>query len=71
MTYGVCLVTQLCLTLWDPMVAPPASSAHAIFQARIQEWDPANPGIEPRSPTLQADSLPSEPLHAWCCECRI
>ena len=24
-------------------------------------WDPPNPGIEPRSPTLQADSLPTEP----------
>ena len=24
-------------------------------------WDLPNPGIEPRSPTLQADSLPSEP----------
>ena len=24
-------------------------------------WDLANPGIEPRSPTLQADSLPAEP----------
>ena len=35
-------------------------------QARILEWSPPpgdlpNPGIEPRSPTLQADSLPSEP----------
>ena len=24
-------------------------------------WDLPNPGIEPGSPTLQADSLPSEP----------
>ena len=39
-----------------------------IIQARILEWvafpspgDLPNPGIEPRSPTLQADSLPSEP----------
>ena len=24
-------------------------------------WDPPNPGIEPRSPALQADSLPPEP----------
>ena len=37
-------------------------------QARILEWVPfpspgdlPNPGIEPRSPTLQADSLPLEP----------
>ena len=39
-----------------------------ILQARILEWvamyspgDLPNPVIEPRSPTLQADSLPSEP----------
>ena len=24
-------------------------------------WDLPNPGIEPRSPTLQVDSLPAEP----------
>ena len=24
-------------------------------------WDLLNPGIEPRSPALQADSLPAEP----------
>ena len=40
---------------------------HGILQARILEWaafpfsrDLPNPGIEPRSPTLQADSLPAE-----------
>ena len=39
------------------------------LQARILEWvaledpeDLPNPGIEPRSPTLQVDSLLSEPL---------
>ena len=39
-----------------------------ILQARILEWvvmplpgDLPNPGIEPRSPTLQGDSLLSEP----------
>ena len=39
-----------------------------IFQARTLEWvfmpfsrDLPNPGIEPRSPSLQADSLQSEP----------
>ena len=38
-----------------------------ILQARTLEWvampysrDLPNPGIEPRSPALQADSLPSE-----------
>ena len=39
-----------------------------ILQARILEWvafpfsrGSSNPGIEPRSPTLQVDSLPAEP----------
>ena len=43
-------------------------TVHRIFQARILEWEPfpspgdlLNPGIEPRSPTLQADFLPAEP----------
>ena len=43
-------------------------AVHGIFQARILEWvafpspgDLPNPGIEPRSPALQADSLPVEP----------
>ena len=41
---------------------------HGILQARILEWvdfpspgDLLNPGIKPRSPTLQVDSLPAEP----------
>ena len=33
------LVTQLCLTLWDPMdCSLPGSSVHGILQARILEW---------------------------------
>ena len=36
---GLCLVTQLCLTLCDPMdCSPPGSSVHGIFQARVLEW---------------------------------
>ena len=32
-------VTQLCLTLSDPMdFSPPGSSIHGIFQARVLEW---------------------------------
>ena len=32
-------VTQLCLTLCDPMdCSPPGSSIHGIFQARVLEW---------------------------------
>ena len=38
---------------------------HGILQARILPFpspgDLPNPGIEPRSPALQADSLPTEP----------
>ena len=58
-------VAQLCPTLYEPM----AYIGHRILQTRILEWvafpspgDFPNPGIEPRSPTLQADSLPAEPL---------
>ena len=62
-------VAQSCLTLWDPMgCRPPGSSVHGIFQARLLEWfamsfsrGSPDPGIEPGSPTLQADSVPSEP----------
>ena len=47
---------------------PPGSSVHGIFQARMLEWaampssrGSSHTGIEPRSPALQVDSLPSEP----------
>ena len=46
--------------------SPPGFSVHRILQARV-EWLPftspgdlLNPGIEPRSPALQGDSLPTE-----------
>ena len=63
------LVVQLCLSLSDLMdCSPPGSSVHGILQARILEWLPfpspgdlPDPGIEPRSPALQADALTSEP----------
>ena len=63
------LAAQSCLTLCNPVdCSPPGFSAHGILQARILEWvaisfsrDLLNPGIEPGSPELQADSLPSEP----------
>ena len=63
------LVVQSSLTLCNPMgYTAPGSSVHGILQARILEWvaipspgDLPNPGIKPRSPTLQVDSLPSEP----------
>ena len=38
-SYVILLVTQLCLTLCDPMDGgPPGSSVHGILQARILEW---------------------------------
>ena len=45
---------------------PMDSTVRGILQARIVEWvhspgDLPNPGIEPRSPALQMDSLPTEP----------
>ena len=62
------LVAQLRLTFCDPIdCILPASSVHGILQARILELpfpspgDLPDPGVEPRSPTLQADALPSEP----------
>ena len=46
-------------------------TVHGILQARILEWvafsfsrDLPNPGIEPRSPALQVDSLLAEPREA-------
>ena len=57
-------VTQSCLTLWYHM----DYTVHGILQARILEWINIsfsralpNPRFEPRSPTLQVDSLPAEP----------
>ena len=66
---GKMKVTQSCLILCDPMVCSlPGSSVLRILQARILEWvaipfsrDLPDPRIEPGSPALQADSLPSEP----------
>ena len=65
------LVTQLCLTLCNPMEwNSPGASVHGIFQARILEWvtipfsrEFHEPGIEPGSPVLQEDSLPSESFY--------
>ena len=66
----VCLVTQLCLTLCNPMdYGLPGSSVHGDSPGKNTRvgWpcpppgDLPNSGIESGSPTLQADSLPSEP----------
>ena len=60
------LVTQLGLTLCDPMdCSQPGSSVRGILQAKILKFpspgDLSDPGIKPGSPALQADSLLSEP----------
>ena len=56
-------VAQACPTLFDPT----DSTVREILHTRILEWvaipspgDLPNPGIEPRSPTLQAHSLPAK-----------
>ena len=64
----MCLVAQTCLTLRDSMDYSLPGSPWGF--SRQEYWsglpwlppgDLSNPGIEPRPPTLQADSLPSEP----------
>ena len=63
----LCLVAQLCLTLWDPMdCSLPGSSVHWGY-SRQEYWSglpfppPGDlPNPEPRSPAFQADSLPTE-----------
>ena len=64
----MCLVTQSCPTLCNLMdCSLLGSSVHGILQARILELLPfpfpgdlPEPGTEPRSPTLQVDSLLSK-----------
>ena len=64
------LVTQSCETLCNPMdCSPPGSSTSMEFSRQESRnvlpfpspGDLPDPGIEPRSPTLQADSLLAEP----------
>ena len=69
--YMLCWVAQSCSTLYDPRdYSLPGSSVpgdspgkntrvgcYALLQGNLH-----NPGIKPRSPALQADSLLSEPL---------
>ena len=64
--FVLCLVTLLCPTLRPRELSLPGSSVHGIPQARIHcsglpcapPGDLPNPGIKPRAPPLQADSLP-------------
>ena len=62
---AVCLVVQSCLTLWHPMDCRFLGSWGFTRQEYWSglpcppPWDLSNLGIESRSPSLQADSLPS------------
>ncbi|XP_043309759.1 uncharacterized protein LOC122432082 [Cervus canadensis] len=64
-----CLVTQLCLSLCDPVDCSPArSSVHGILQAGILEWvafsfsgDLPDPGIEPMVPAPAGGFCTTEP----------
>ena len=55
----LCLVAQSCLTLCDLMnCGLPCSSIHGDFPGKnTGVGDLPNPGIEPTSPALQADSF--------------
>ena len=64
------LVAQLCLTICNPMDSAACSVPLFMEFSRQEYWsgmpfpspgDLPNPGIEPRSPALWVDSLPSEP----------
>ena len=65
----LCLVSQSCLTLCNPMdCSLPGFSVHGDSPGKNTgegglppPGDLPNPGIKPRSPALQADSLPSKP----------
>ena len=61
---------QQCLTLCDPMDCITHQAPLSMGSSRQEYWsglpfpspgDLPDPGIEPRSPVLQADSLPFEP----------
>ena len=62
----VCVCTQLCLTLWDPVgYSSEGSSVHGVIPGRILEWVAISPSkgsslpkIHPMSPAWQEDSLP-------------
>jgi len=67
----VCLVAQSCPTLCNPVDSSlPGSSVHEDSPGKntglgchaLLQGNLPNPGIEPRYPALQVDSLLSEPL---------
>ena len=57
--YVCVLVTQLCLTLCNPLdCSPPGFSVHAIFQARVLEWV--------AMPSSRGSSWPKDQTQAFC-----
>ena len=63
-------VAQSCLTLCDPMDCIAHQAPQSMEFSRQEYWsglsfpspgDLPNPGVEPRSPALQAGALPFEP----------
>ena len=50
----LCLVTQMCPLLWDPLNCSPDSSPGDLLEAGIELGSPV-------SPALQANSIPAEP----------
>ena len=62
LTYNVLVLTQLYLTLCDPMdCSPPDSSVHRIFQARILEWVAIS--------YSRGSSQPRDRTHVFCVFC--
>ena len=64
---GVC-VCVLCPSVVSDSLSPPSPSIHGILQQEYWSGLPSppsddlpNPGIQPRSPTLQGDSLSADP----------
>ena len=75
--YNVCvLVTQSCLTLFHLLDCAVLQAPLSMGFSRQEHWsglpfpspgDLPYPGIEPRSPALQADSLPTDPQGKSLC----
>ena len=62
----LCLVAQSCLTFCSSVdYSPPGISRQEYWSGLLcpPPGHLPNPGIEPRSPTVQADSLPAKPVN--------
>ena len=74
--YCAVLVPQLCLT-YDPMNCSPPDPLSVEFSRQEYwsgltfpfPWDLLNPRIEPQSPALWVDSLPSEHIYTYIYVC--